>query len=120
MCQLQNPLIWNAQRDWDFEITLDSARLHILRDHITLFQDLSKDWTAGPAVDMAHFVPFKYEFDIKLPNFELFTYVNEHNIINEPTEMDENGMSMILMVCLLIRISSTVPSKLTKFHVFDI
>lgn len=107
MCQLQNPLIWNAQRDWDFEITLESAKLHILRDHITLFQDLSKDWTAGPAVDMAHFVPFKYDFDIKLPNFELLTYVNEHNIINEPTEMDENGMSStVLMVCLLIHSSS--------------
>ncbi|KAF9983944.1 hypothetical protein BGZ65_001237, partial [Modicella reniformis] len=91
VCQLQNPLIWNAQRDWDFEITLDTAKSSILRDHITLIQDLSKDWTSGPAVDMAHFVPFKYEFDIKLPNFQLFTYVNEHNIINEPTEVEENA-----------------------------
>ncbi|KAI1320557.1 hypothetical protein EDD11_000519 [Mortierella claussenii] len=90
-CQLQNPLIWNAQRDWDFEITLDTAKVFILRDHITLLQDLSKDWTSGPSVDMAHFVPFKYEFDIKLPNFQLYTYVNEHNIINEPTEIDENA-----------------------------
>ncbi|KAF9116860.1 hypothetical protein BGX27_009741 [Mortierella sp. AM989] len=91
VCQLQNPLIWNAQRDWDFEITLDTAEAFILRDHITLIQDLSKDWTAGPSVDMAHFVPFKYEFDIKLPNFKFHTYVNEHNIINEPTETDENA-----------------------------
>ncbi|KAG0238201.1 hypothetical protein BGX31_003337 [Mortierella sp. GBA43] len=79
------------KRDWDFEVTLDSAEIHILRDHITLIQDLSKDWTSGPAVDMAHFVPFKYDFDIKLPNFQLFTYVNEHNIINEPTEDDDNA-----------------------------
>jgi hypothetical protein len=92
VCQLQNPLIWNAQRNWDFEFTMDSANIFILRDHITLIQDLSKDWTSGPSVDMAHFVPFKYEFDIKLPNFKLYTYVNEHNIINEPTEMEENGM----------------------------
>ncbi|KAG0375991.1 hypothetical protein BGX24_008415 [Mortierella sp. AD032] len=91
VCQLQNPLIWNAQRNWDFEFTMDSANIFILRDHITLIQDLSKDWTSGPSVDMAHFVPFKYEFDIKLPNFKLYTYVNEHNIINEPTEMDENA-----------------------------
>ncbi|KAF9433956.1 hypothetical protein BGZ76_008757 [Entomortierella beljakovae] len=91
VCQLQNPLIWNAQRDWDFEFTLDTAKAFILRDHITLIQDLSKDWTAGPSVDMAHFVPFKYEFDIKLPNFQFYTYVNEHNIINEPTETDENA-----------------------------
>ncbi|KAF9358563.1 hypothetical protein BGX26_001452 [Mortierella sp. AD094] len=91
VCQLQNPLIWNAQRDWDFEITLDSVKAFILRDHITLIQDLSKDWTSGPSVDMAHFVPFKYEFDIKLPNFQFYTYVNEHNIINEPTETDENA-----------------------------
>ncbi|KAG0198078.1 hypothetical protein BGX28_008431 [Mortierella sp. GBA30] len=89
--QLQNPLIWNAQRDWDFELTLDSPKIFLLRDHITLIQDLSKDWTSGPSVDMAHFVPFKYEFDIKLPNFQLYTYVNEHNIINEPTEIDENA-----------------------------
>ncbi|KAF8940858.1 hypothetical protein BGZ58_004326 [Dissophora ornata] len=91
VCQLQNPLIWNAQRDWEFEITLDTAKVSLLRDHITLIQDLSKDWTSGPPVDMAHFVPFKYEFDIKLPNFQLYTYVNEHNIINEPTEFDENA-----------------------------
>ncbi|KAI7829028.1 hypothetical protein BC939DRAFT_40483 [Gamsiella multidivaricata] len=91
VCQLQNPLVWNAQRDWDFEITLDTPKIFILRDHITLIQDLSKDWTSGPPIDMAHFVPFKYEFDIKLPNFQLYTYVNEHNIINEPTEIDENA-----------------------------
>ncbi|KAG0080035.1 hypothetical protein BGZ90_000949 [Linnemannia elongata] len=91
VCQLQNPLVWNAQRNWDFEFTMDSANIFLLRDHITLIQDLSKDWTSGPSVDMAHFVPFKYEFDIKLPNFKLYTYVNEHNIINEPTEMDENA-----------------------------
>ncbi|KAF9403909.1 hypothetical protein BGX21_007478 [Mortierella sp. AD011] len=91
VCQLQNPLIWNAQRDWDFEVTLEAAEAFILRDHITLLQDLSKDWTSGPPVDMAHFVPFKYEFDIKLPDFKINTFVNEHNIINEPTEKDENA-----------------------------
>lgn len=71
---------------------MDSAKIFLLRDHITLVQDLAKDWTSGPPVEMAYFVPFKYEFDIQLPNFQLYTYVNEHNIINEPTELDENGM----------------------------
>lgn len=94
-CQLNNPLIWNAQRDWDFEFTMDSAKIFLLRDHITLVQDLAKDWTSGPPVEMTYFVPFKYEFDIQLPNFQLYTYVNEHNIINEPTELDENGMSHV-------------------------
>jgi len=92
-CELNNPLVWNEQRDWDFKFSMDSPKIYLLRDHITLIQDLTKDWTSGPSVDMAYFVPFKYDFDIKLPNFQLYTYVNEHNIINEPTELDENGMA---------------------------
>ncbi|GJJ73130.1 hypothetical protein EMPS_05488 [Entomortierella parvispora] len=90
-CELNNPLIWNEQRNWDFKFSMDSPKIYLLRDHITLIQDLTKDWTSGPSVYMAYFVPFKYDFDIKLPNFQLYTYVNEHNIINEPTELDENA-----------------------------
>ncbi|KAF9586262.1 hypothetical protein BGW38_007796 [Lunasporangiospora selenospora] len=96
VCQLNNPLEWNAQRDWDFEFTLDTPEMFLLRDHITLIQDLSKDWTSGPPVEMPYFVPFKYEFDIKMPNFNVYTYVNEHNIINEPTEIDENASGQTL------------------------
>lgn len=97
---------------------MDSANIFLLRDHITLIQDLSKDWTSGPSVDMAHFVPFKYEFDIKLPNFKLYTYVNEHNIINEPTEMDENGKVAYcdLATLLLLYRSSVADSKFLYFN----
>ena len=68
------------------------ARIYLLRDHITLLQDLIKDWTSGPSPDQLHFIPMEYRFNPRFTNFELFLYVNEHNIINNPIDIEDNGI----------------------------
>ena len=58
-----------------------------------MFTDLGKDWAAGPPTGYNRFVPMLYVLDIHLENFELNTYVNDHNIIDKPLLRDENGTS---------------------------
>ncbi|RHZ51053.1 hypothetical protein Glove_485g16 [Diversispora epigaea] len=94
-CKLPTPLIWNGRRKWEFDIHLTDSKIFLLRDHITLFQDLIKDWTAGSPQDQLHFIPMEYEFKPRFTNFELYLYVNEQNIINEPADIDDNAFIII-------------------------
>ncbi|KAF0504811.1 fermentation associated protein [Gigaspora margarita] len=71
------------------------AEIFLLRDHITLFQDLIKDWTSGPSPDKLHFIPIKYKFNPRFTNFKLYLYIKEHNIINDPTDIGENTFIII-------------------------
>jgi len=73
----------------------------LLRDHITLLQDLIKDWTSGPSPDQLHFIPMEYRFNPRFTNFELFLYVNEHNIINNPMDIEDNGIKVIQSMIFL-------------------
>lgn len=43
-------------------------------------------------MELAEFVPTKYTFNINFSQFKLFCNVNEHNIINKPNDLEENGM----------------------------
>ncbi|CAG8440113.1 7211_t:CDS:10 [Ambispora gerdemannii] len=94
-CDLQNPLRWNQARQWIFNIDLDKQKIFLLRDHITLFQDLAKDWTSGPSVDLLHFIPMEYTINIGSKDIELYLYVNEHNIIDVPADIDDNAFFII-------------------------
>ncbi|CAG8634606.1 24795_t:CDS:10, partial [Dentiscutata erythropus] len=94
-CDLPSPLVWNQSRTWEFDIYFMEAEIFLLRDHITLFQDLIKDWTSGPSPDKLHFIPIKYKFNPRFTNFKLYLYVNEHNIINDPTDIGENTFLII-------------------------
>ncbi|CAG8439893.1 14436_t:CDS:10 [Funneliformis mosseae] len=94
-CDLKNPLIWNQARKWNFDMYFTDAKIYLLRDHITLLQDLIKDWTSGPSLDQLHFIPMEYQFNPRFTNFELFLYVNEHNIINNPMDIEDNAFIII-------------------------
>ncbi|CAG8500632.1 1907_t:CDS:10 [Paraglomus brasilianum] len=96
-CGLQNPLVWNAPRQWEFRIEFCKADTFLLRDHIILFQDLVKDWTSGPLVQLRYFIPINY--DIRLyfkQGFQLFLYVNERNIIENPNPMDADDNTFVI------------------------
>ena len=56
-----------------------------------MFTDLSKDWASGPPADYERFIPMLYKVEIDLHNYELNTYVNDHNIIDKPLIKEDNG-----------------------------
>ncbi|THH20420.1 hypothetical protein EW146_g951 [Bondarzewia mesenterica] len=89
---MHNPLKWNTDRLWRFGIFLRQPVLYLLRDHINMLTDLSKDWTSGPPSDYFTWVPMRYAIDLDLRNYEINTYVNDHNIIDKPLIRDENAL----------------------------
>lgn len=89
--ELPSPLNWDAPRDWTFAISLRQPVVYLLRDHINMFTDLGKDWSAGPPTDWYRFVPVVYVVQFELHHYEINLYVNDHNIIDKPLVKEENG-----------------------------
>ncbi|KAM6533371.1 Macrophage colony-stimulating factor 1 receptor [Fusarium falciforme] len=114
-CDLSNPLSWNSLRNWNFSITSSKMDLFILRDHIFLLVDLVDDWTTGPPADYLVFVPFKYHVHLKLQSLQLYLNVNEANIIDKATVIEDNTYLVLSSPCLTaeacIPIDSFRPSK---------
>lgn len=90
-CELPSPLKWNSQRTWLFAVSLRQPVLYLLRDHVNMLTDLSRDWTSGPPSDYQRFIPMIYIFELDLHHFEINLYANDHNIIDKPLVRDENG-----------------------------
>ncbi|KAJ5164086.1 uncharacterized protein N7500_005916 [Penicillium coprophilum] len=89
-CDLSNPLSWNSLRSWKFTVESQDLQLFLLRDHIFLVTDLVSDWASGPPSDYYTFVPFIYNLDLNFSNFQLYINVNDRNIINNPSDLDDN------------------------------
>ena len=94
-CDLSTPLCWNALRQWHFNVKSDDLELYILRDHVFLLTDLVDDWTSGPPTDYLVFTPFKYHLNLQLQNVRLFLNLNDANIINNPTDLEDNTYLII-------------------------
>ncbi|KAI4736527.1 hypothetical protein E4T50_12962 [Aureobasidium sp. EXF-12298] len=92
---LSNPLKWNALRKWLFKIHCDGLDLYILRDHLFLLTDLIADWGMGPPPDFYTFVPFLYSLDIDFKNFKLFLNANDANIVNDPSDLEDNNFLIL-------------------------
>jgi hypothetical protein len=88
-----SPLKWDANRQWTFGVSLDQPIFYLLRDHVNMFADLSKDWTSGPPSSYFTWVPMRYAVDVDLRDYEINTFVNDHNIIDKPLLREENGPS---------------------------
>ncbi|KAH6659834.1 fermentation associated protein [Truncatella angustata] len=114
-CDMSNPLKWNSLRKWTFDVAGDDLELFILRDHIFLLVDLIDDWGSGPPQDYLLFVPFKYFLNIQFRNLKLYLNVNDVNIVNNPTEMEDNTYlvlsSPLLKADTCISLDSYRPSK---------
>ncbi|RDW92165.1 hypothetical protein BP5796_01559 [Coleophoma crateriformis] len=94
-CDLSNPLEWNALRSWKFNIVSEGLELFILREHVFLLIDLIGDWGSGPPPDYLTFTPFQYLVNLDLRDFRLYLNVNDSNIINNPSDMDDNTFIII-------------------------
>ncbi|PNS16825.1 hypothetical protein CAC42_4789 [Sphaceloma murrayae] len=92
---LSNPLSWNSLRTWYFDIVVQDLDLYILRDHMFLITDVITDWTSGPPANFYTFVPFRYKLDMKFENFNLFLGANDANLINRPTDPDDNSFLVL-------------------------
>lgn len=92
---LSNPLQWNALRKWYFKIACQGLDLFILRDHMFLLTDLITDWSTGPPPDYYTFVPFHYALDVNFDDFKLFLNSNDANIVNDPSDVEDNNFLIL-------------------------
>lgn len=104
-CNLSNPLAWNSVRNWSFDVRCNSLELFILRDHVFLLTDLVSDWTSGTPGDFDTFVPFKYYFCLVFSDFQLFLNVNDSNIINNPSDQNDNTFVIVWGTTLTVDLS---------------
>lgn len=107
---MPTPHKWNAERSWDVQVKLVKPSIKLLRDHINLFTDITKDWTSTPPLpDSAEeakqmeaegynrFVPITYVLGVTLENYRLDLYANDHNIIDWPlSHVDNCELSLVL------------------------
>ena len=107
-CDLSNPLQWNGHRSWKFDISSNGLELFILREHVFLLIDLVDDWASGPPPEYLTFTPFRYLVNLQLRDFRLYLNVNDSNIINNPSDFDDNtfiiifGSTLTADVCIPI------------------
>ncbi|TQS39386.1 hypothetical protein Golomagni_00092 [Golovinomyces magnicellulatus] len=117
-CDLSQPLKWNGLRIWKFDIRSKDLELFILREHAFLLTDLIDDWTNGPPQDFFMFCPFKYHICLHLEDFRIFFNVNDSNIINNPSDMDDN--TYIILSGVLFDANITLPLQNYRPHHNDL
>ncbi|KAF8135489.1 hypothetical protein EV363DRAFT_1395990 [Boletus edulis] len=106
---LPAPLKWNAERQWSFSVSLRQPVIFLLRDHINMITDLSRDWASGEPTEWHHFVPIVYSLELHLHHFDLNLYANDQNIIDKPLIKDEN--TMVNLRAPRLWVSATIPSN---------
>lgn len=106
-CDLGTPLSWNALRQWHFTVDCTDLDLFLLRDHIFLLTDLVDDWSSGPPPEYLVFTPFKYHLHLNLRNPRLFINVNDENIIDNATALDDNAF--LILSSPLLNVEATIP-----------
>ncbi|RDL38859.1 Uncharacterized protein BP5553_03199 [Venustampulla echinocandica] len=117
-CDLSNPLQWNGLRTWKFDITSNGLELFILREHVFLLIDLIDDWGSGPPPEYLTFSPFIYLVNLHLGDFRLYLNVNDSNIINNPSDFDDN--TFIIIFGSVLNSTIRIPLDIYRPHRNDI
>ncbi|POS86918.1 hypothetical protein EPUL_001421, partial [Erysiphe pulchra] len=89
-CDLSQPLKWNGRRAWRFDINSKDLEFFFLREHVFLLTDLIDDWTYGPPQEYLTFCPLQIFVGFHLEDSKVYFNVNDSNIINNPSDFDDN------------------------------
>lgn len=117
-CDLSNPLQWNGLHTWQFDITSNGLELFLLREHIFLLIDLVDDWGSGPPPEYLTFSPFRYLLNLEFGNFRLYLNANDSNIIDNPSDFDDNTFIIIFGTALTANVC--IPMNKFRPHRNDI
>ncbi|KAH7314140.1 hypothetical protein BKA65DRAFT_516209 [Rhexocercosporidium sp. MPI-PUGE-AT-0058] len=109
---------WNGHRTWKFDVNSSALELFILREHVFLLTDLVDDWASGPPPEYLTFTPFKYMVNLQLADFRIYLNVNDSNIINNPSDFDDNTFIIIFGSTLGADIA--IPLENYRPHLNDI
>ena len=108
------PLNWNDIYVYDLQIFLHQPKIFLLRDHMTLISDLISDWSTGPTLALPFFIPYLYKFKWFLTEAEINLCANEMNVINQPNDLNENGIIDFNLCIPSHSISSVLDRKNTS------
>lgn len=89
-CDIGFPLKWNGECVWKFDMCSQNAKFFFLREHIFLLTDLVTDFGSGPPAPYENQRPFEYQLKWQVKDFRLYFNVNDHNIINDPLDFNNN------------------------------
>lgn len=84
------PLGWNDQANWSINLSSTQLEIFILREHITLVSDVFADFSSGEPAPYELFRPFIYNINWNLDGYSIYLNVNDHNIVNNPLDFNEN------------------------------
>lgn len=84
------PLGWNSEATWAIELTSSQLETFLLREHVTLIADIFSDFSSGEPTPYELFRPFVYDIRWTIKGYSLYLNVNDHNIVNNPLDFNEN------------------------------
>lgn len=84
------PLGWNDKAITTIDVLSSQLETFILREHITLIADILSDFSSGEPTPYELFRPFTYIINWKIDGYSIYLNVNDHNIVNNPLDFNEN------------------------------
>lgn len=84
------PLGWNEQYKWKVTMSSAQSEIFLLREHMTLISDIVTDFTASSSSIYEQFRPSLFELSWLMDGYSIYLNVNDHNIINNPLDFNEN------------------------------
>ncbi|CAN6638185.1 protein Csf1p [Trichomonascus vanleenenianus] len=90
-CHISYPLAWNGKQTYVLKNYSKDVQTFFIREHVTLMVDLAKDFSSGPSTPYELYTPAVYEFDWTISSYSIFLNINDLNIINNPSEFEDNA-----------------------------